>query len=282
MTSLPHKYEYRVDLDGDAGPARIVRMVGEKRRVLEVGAGPGSITRLLQNVSGCRVTAMEIDDASIAMLAPFCERAIKADLNDPDWPRLLDGADPFEVLVAADVLEHVRDPLAVLRAMKPLLADGGRVVLSLPHAGHSVVLTALFESDFRYGDNGLLDRTHIRFFGLRNMEELARDAGMKIVRAEFVVRSPEHTELARSWARAPADLQRVLAANPFGQVYQVIMELVPQEREGEAISLMEMGVQPHRPSTKESVKAFMRNRLSPQTYAGMQRVVARIRAVFGA
>lgn len=281
MTSVPHKYEYRVDLDGDAGPARIVRIVGERRRVLEVGAGPGSITRLLQQVSQCRVTAMEIDEESIARLAPLCERAIQADLNDPDWPRLLDGADRFDVVVAADVLEHVRDPLAVLRAMQPLLADGGRVVLSLPHAGHSVVLATLYAGDFRYSDNGLLDRTHIRFFGLQNMQQLAQDAGMKISHAEFVVRNPEHTELARAWAAAPEALRQVLERNPFGLVYQVIMELVPQERAGQAVTLMDMGVPPHRPPLKESAKAFLRNRLSPQAYAGLQRVAARIRAAAG-
>ena len=77
-----HKYEYKLDINGPSAPAAVVRMVGEGKRVLEIGAGPGSITRVLKEHSGCRVTAIELDEEAIKKLSPFCEHVYQSDLND--------------------------------------------------------------------------------------------------------------------------------------------------------------------------------------------------------
>lgn len=266
MREKRHKYEYKVALDADSGPARVVRIVGEDKRVLEIGAGPGSITKLLTSVSNCRVTALDIDAESIKKLAPYCEQAYQADLNNAAWPEILAKEKKFEVLVAADVLEHVYEPLVVLKTMKGLLNEDGYMVISLPHVGHSVIHACLLEEDFEYSDSGLLDRTHIRFFGIKNIQKLFEDAGMKIVHAEFVVRNPEHTEFSKRWARTSQEVRSVLARNPFGLVYQVIVKAVPENADGEPISLMRIPVLPQAPSFRDSLRAFLRLHLSAKLY----------------
>ena len=54
MLDMPHKYEYTVDLHGDTAPARVVRLIGREKKVLEIGAGPGSIARLLRDHGNCQ------------------------------------------------------------------------------------------------------------------------------------------------------------------------------------------------------------------------------------
>lgn len=267
MNKERHKYEYQVVLDADSGPARVVRIVGEHKRVLEIGAGPGSITRQLTAVSNCRVTALDIDAESVKKLAPFCERAYQANLNDAAWPEILGTDNKFDVLVAADVLEHVYEPLTVLNSMKGLLDEKGYMVISLPHVGHSVIHACLFDEDFEYSDVGLLDCTHIRFFGIKNIQKLFEGAGLKIIHAEFVVRNPDHTEFSKRWAKTPQELRDVLAKNPFGLVYQVIVQAVSTDAEGVAITLMNMSVSPQNPRFRESLLAFLRLHLSGDMYA---------------
>jgi len=267
-----HKYEYQVALDADSGPARVVRMVGENKRVLEIGCGPGSITKLLAGKSNCKVTALDIDAESIEKIQDYCEHAYQADLNDPAWTQILGERTKFDVLVAADVLEHVYGPATVLSGMKTLLADDGYMVISLPHAGHSVIHACLFDEDFEYNDSGLLDRTHIRFFGIKNMQTLFEDAGMKIVDAEFVVREPEHTEFSKRWRRTPQELRDALAKNPFGLVYQVIVKVVTVTSGEKALSLIDMATQPQSPSVGNSIKAFLRLHLSTGLYSRLQRL----------
>jgi 2-polyprenyl-3-methyl-5-hydroxy-6-metoxy-1,4-benzoquinol methylase len=228
-----HRYEYNVDINGSTAAAAVVRMVGKDKRVLEIGAGPGSITRFLHGHNGCHVTAIEIDEEAIKKLSHFCERIYRCDLNDHSWTSVLSRDNKFEVIVAADVLEHLYDPWATLRAIKDVLSVDGCVVVSLPHIGHNAVIACLLQENMEYRDWGLLDKTHIRFFGIQNIQRLFNDAGFKIVEAEFIVLPPEQTELVDYWRHVPADLKQSLARNRFGTVYQIVikakLDLLPEQ-----------------------------------------------------
>jgi SAM-dependent methyltransferase len=211
-------------------------MVGTNRRVLELGPGPGSITRHL-HANGCHVTALELDEEAIGLVAPFCEQVQRCNLNDPDWPTLLANAGQFSAIVAADVFEHLYDPWTALKRTQPLLAADGCLVVSLPHVSHNAVVACLLNEDFAYQSWGLLDNTHIRFWGLKNMQKLFEDAGFKIVAAEFVVRAPEQTEFAHFWHKLPASTRAALSRNRFGNVYQVVIQAVPMAAPGTALQL---------------------------------------------
>ena len=227
-------------MSSGSAPARVVRMVGRNKRVLDVGAGAGSISKLLQRDRFCRVTALEINKEAIKKLSEYCERVYEADLNDASWSELLAAEKPFDVLVAADVLEHVYDPLMVLQAMKGLIARDGQLVVSLPHIAHNAIIASLLDEDFAYQDWGLLDRTHIRFFGLKNMRELFVAAGLKIVDAQFVILPPEETEFSGKWNNLSEKVKDLLFENRFGEVYQVVIKAVAEKQEGVAIDLMSL------------------------------------------
>lgn len=234
----PHVYDYSVDPSSDTAPARVCRMVGRDKRVLEIGAGPGSITRVLTG-QGNRVTALEVDDSALPLLRPHCERVIAADLNRAGWPDAF-GSERFDAVVAADVLEHLTDPWSTVGRARTLLAPGGSLVVSVPHASHACVVACLLDENVRYGDWGLLDRTHIRFFGLRNVEAMFREQQMKIVRAEFVVRAPGETELAAHFAALPWSTRLMLSAQPFSHVYQVVVAAAPEHDPRQAVDLMKL------------------------------------------
>ncbi len=232
-----HQYEYLVDTESRTAGAFVVEFVGMGRRVLEVGCGPGSITRVLATSRHCQVTGVEIDPAAIEKVASFCEAVIRADLNSPDWPKLVADRLPFDAVVAADVLEHLYDPWEALGQMAGLVCPDGFLVVSLPHICHAAVASCLMDGNFQYRDWGLLDRTHIRFFGLKNMQELVTRAGLKIVGYRYVIKPPEETEFASSWVRLPMSLRRVLASAPHSHIYQVVIKAVPVGRPGAALTL---------------------------------------------
>jgi 2-polyprenyl-3-methyl-5-hydroxy-6-metoxy-1,4-benzoquinol methylase len=245
MAADRHTYEYDIDLNSDVAPARVLRMVRPKSRVLEIGAGPGSVTRHLSGTLECDVTALEIDPSAIEKLRPFARSVFPMDLNDASWSDVVrDREGLFDYVIAADVLEHVYDPWAVLGGMKSLLNDTGSIILSLPHVGHAAVLGNLVDEDFEYRQWGLLDRTHVRFFGVKNVEELYRSQGLAIEKAEFVVRTPEMTEFVHRWNRLPDDVKAALQRNRFAHVYQVVSRAVPVERAGRTVSLLDLPVPP--------------------------------------
>jgi 2-polyprenyl-3-methyl-5-hydroxy-6-metoxy-1,4-benzoquinol methylase len=232
-----HLYDYDVDPTSDTAPARVCRMVGSGKKVLEIGAGPGSITRVLKSQSNA-ITALELDETAIPFLEKHCDRVIPANLNDADWTSRFE--DRFDAIIAADVLEHLVDPWTTLERMKTLLAPGGAIVVSVPHASHACILACLLHEDVEYRDWGLLDRTHIRFFGLQNLEAMFARAGLKIVRGEFVVRRPSDTEFKDKWEALSEEARSFLGRQRFAQVYQVVVTAARADDERPAVDLMRL------------------------------------------
>jgi hypothetical protein len=88
----------------------------------------------------------------------------------------------------------------------------------------------------------LLDKTHIRFFGIRNIQKLFDDAGFKIVEAEFVTKTPEQTEFAQRWRQLPLPTRQALATNRLGTIYQVVVKAVPKRADGKELQLASLPV----------------------------------------
>jgi 2-polyprenyl-3-methyl-5-hydroxy-6-metoxy-1,4-benzoquinol methylase len=149
---------------------------GHGRRLLDVGAADGLLSRHLTE-RGWKVTGIEADAAMAAAGAAHCERMLVADLNR-GMP-LLDGV--FDTIVCGDVLEHLADPAAVLRTLVGALATGGDVVVSVPNVAHLWVRMSLLVGRFEYADRGILDRTHLRFFTRRSLDEMLVAAGLEPV-----------------------------------------------------------------------------------------------------
>lgn len=219
------KYDYEFGESDGSAAATIVSMVGNNSRVLEIGAGPGSIARVLKNKNGCNLTAIEIDPVSVEKLKMFCDAVYCLDLNDEKWASTFAGIEKFETIVAADVFEHLVHPLATLKLAKTLLSQQGQIIVSLPHVGHAAVMACLFNSDFCYRQDGLLDRTHLRFFGVKNMQDLFDDAGLNIEEVSFVVKSPSSTELMTQWQKLEPNIKKVLLTSKFATVYQVVVKV---------------------------------------------------------
>ena len=253
-----HTYEYDIDLESDVAPARVLRLVGSGKKVLEIGAGPGSITRHLSGVLKCDVVALEIDPTALEKLKDHARSVYSSDLNAPNWSdEIREREGLFDFVIAADVLEHVYDPWTVLGGMKSLLNETGSVILSLPHVGHAAIGACLIDEDFEYRRWGLLDKTHIRFFGIKNIQELYESQGLAIEQSDFVVRTPEMTEFAYRWRRLPNDIRAALERNRFAHVYQVVSRAVPKERAKTNLRLMDLSVPPPEQSVSTYWKSIM-------------------------
>ena len=109
-------------------------------------------------------------------------------------------SEPFDVVVFADVLEHVARPEEVLARAHGWLRDGGRLFVSLPNVANVTVRGALLLGRFSYADRGILDRTHLRFYTRKTATRLVEDAGF-LVRTVAATAMPYELALPRlGWA----------------------------------------------------------------------------------
>jgi 2-polyprenyl-3-methyl-5-hydroxy-6-metoxy-1,4-benzoquinol methylase len=148
---------------------------GQGRRALDVGAADGFLSELLSR-QGWQVTALERDPAQAAKARGRCHEVIVADL-DQAAPKL---SGTFDAIVYGDVLEHLTDPLPVMVAINRSLASAGRVMVSVPNVAHLWVRLQLVLGRWDYGDRGILDRTHLRFFTRRTFVRFLEDAGLTV------------------------------------------------------------------------------------------------------
>jgi 2-polyprenyl-3-methyl-5-hydroxy-6-metoxy-1,4-benzoquinol methylase len=201
--------------------AQAVRMVTPGSTVLDVGAADGSVARPL-SARGCRVWAVELDPGAAGKARAACERVIVGDVEAMDLEALL-ADQQFDYILCLDVLEHLRDPLAVLTRLRKHLATGGRVIASIPNVAHGAVRLSLLSGAFKYTRTGLLDSAHMRFFDRAGAEGLFADTGLRIVERLQVVRGLTETEIpVDPTAVAPAVLQQI-RDDPDATTYQFIL-----------------------------------------------------------
>ena len=158
-----------------------------------MGAADGLLSRRLTE-RGWRVTAIEGDAALAQAGAQHCERMVVANL-DRELP-LLEG--PFDVIVYADVLEHLVNPLRVLFELDRRLAPEGFVIVSVPNIAHLYIRLLLLFGRFDYIDRGILDRTHLHFFTARSLSTFIADAGL-VVERFTATPAPLYQVLPTSW-----------------------------------------------------------------------------------
>jgi 2-polyprenyl-3-methyl-5-hydroxy-6-metoxy-1,4-benzoquinol methylase len=158
----------------------VSQLVGKGNRVLDVGCGEGALSARIAE-AGNEVVSIEQD-------ARMAEKASALGLNVLTRNLERDSIDDlgdFDVIVCADVLEHLLDPSVALLTLGDHLGRNGRLVCSIPNIGFYTVRLKLLLGKFEYADGGILDRTHLRFFTHKTSRALLEGANFRIRREEI-------------------------------------------------------------------------------------------------
>lgn len=148
------------------------------RRVLDVGCGAGAFSWTLKRYRpNIEISGIEIVPAAAEKARRILEKVIVGNIEEMELPF---ESDYFDCIVCADVLEHLKDPVAALRKLARVLAPDGVIVISIPNVHYFAVLDTLSQGRWPYMDRGILDRTHLRFFCHDEIAQMIRDAGLEV------------------------------------------------------------------------------------------------------
>jgi len=150
-------------------------------KLLEIGAASGDTLiyilekKLASEVVG--VDLIEIPESNQQNKA--ISKFIIADL---DKTKLEFPKKNFDVILAGDVFEHLKDPWKQLNELSVFLKDKGLIICSLPNfRNYKVLFNIVFRGDFKYAEKGILDKTHLRFFCKKNMINFFKTCGFEIL-----------------------------------------------------------------------------------------------------
>jgi 2-polyprenyl-3-methyl-5-hydroxy-6-metoxy-1,4-benzoquinol methylase len=210
----------------------VVGLVEPGSRVLEFGCATGYMSQVLRDRLGASVVGVELDAEAAQLAAVHCDRILVGDAEELDLEAEL-GVERFDAILFADVLEHLRDPAALLRRVRPFVAESGVVVASIPNVAHASIRLALLGGSFRYRDEGLLDKGHLRFFTREGIQDLFESSGYLITQWLRRRLEVEETEIpvpssvpeeARAWATGDPEAttyQFVVCASPADAAAQL-------------------------------------------------------------
>lgn len=150
------------------------------KTVLDVGCGAGNTGEALGEEGFEEIYGVEINPVAASEARPHYREVWVMDVEKDPLPT---AEAFFDCIVYGDVLEHLRDPWTVLRRHRALLKDDGVIICSIPNIRYYKVLASLiFRGRWDYMDLGILDRTHLRFFTLKTIENMFRETGFTIER----------------------------------------------------------------------------------------------------
>lgn len=217
------KYDFKVDLSQNSSTGIILNKIKKGSVVLEFGCATGRMTRYMKEVLGCQVYIVEYDQAAYEMARNYAEDGLCDDILNFQWLETFKGKE-FDVIIFADVLEHLTAPEKVLESASKLLKDTGCIYASIPNVTHNDILLKAYEERFDYTSTGLLDDTHIHFWGLENIGTLASRCGLHIGKVEGTYCATGHTEQYEQTGKQEHRLlENILKERRCGEVYQFIV-----------------------------------------------------------
>jgi len=152
--------------------------------ILSVGCAKGYTEKVLINQYGKTVYGIELNQNARKTAEENGVHIIGDDANKID-PSKIDLV--FDCIIFADILEHLYNPVDILKHCTTLLREGGIVCISVPNFRHYSVLYSLFiRGLIHYRDSGILDKTHIQITTRKMAIEWLRTCGLKLIAVEHI------------------------------------------------------------------------------------------------
>lgn len=177
--------QYQERRDNDAW-SKVFHFIKPGSKILDIGCSSGNLGAALKKYKeNITVVGIDIDEPDVKLAKKHLDDAHVVDIEREDFSRL----GTFDVIIMADVIEHLVDPVTALKKIKKLLKPGGRLVFSIPNMANLTTRIELLKGRFEYKDFGLLDRTHLHFYDHVEVARVFSEAGLTIKETDCTVRN---------------------------------------------------------------------------------------------
>jgi 2-polyprenyl-3-methyl-5-hydroxy-6-metoxy-1,4-benzoquinol methylase len=166
-------------------------------KVLEVGAAYGETLFFLKNSGqASEVVGVELfQDTNNLDKYKELDYFLFGDIQTLDLSKF---ENHFDLILLADVLEHLIEPLPALEKVKKLLKEEGEIIISIPNIRHySSFIKIFIKGNFQYEDSGIFDYTHMRFYCKKDIIRLVKKSGFTIEKVEGSIKNYQGKSLAK-------------------------------------------------------------------------------------
>lgn len=159
----------------------ILSLINENhKKILEIGCAFGELGRAIKNsFPNVVIDGIELNPHSEEFLKGNYNNITIGNIEALDLSKI---GNEYDLIIFADVLEHLYDPWRILKILGEKLTDKGNVIVSVPNIRNSGILfNLIFKGRFEYAESGLMDRTHIRWFTRLEISKALDNAGLQVL-----------------------------------------------------------------------------------------------------
>ncbi|MFG5777214.1 methyltransferase domain-containing protein [Comamonas sp. J-3] len=221
-----HVYLREVREDERTSLSVLASMMHPNATMLDLGCGSGALGQYVAMKQGVTADGITWSSAEADHARPYYRQVEIADLESCHLASMFAGK-RYDYIVCADVLEHLRQPENILRQARDMLAPGGQLLISIPNASYSGLIAELIQGEFLYREEGLLDRTHLRFFTRRSLARFLQEQGWQLQVLDTIQRELPDSEFRTRFDSLPPAVARQLLAGNDALSYQLIAAAIP-------------------------------------------------------
>ena len=167
------KYDVKMETGLNTISGKLMNRIKKHSMVLEFGCAYGRMTKYMKEQLQCQVYIVELDSEAYTHAIQFAAGGYCGDIETGEWYSQFQGYQ-FDYILFADVLEHLRNAEDILRVVGSLLKPDGEVLISIPNIAHNDIIAGLYLNHFKYTDIGILDNTHVHFWGREELKRSSR------------------------------------------------------------------------------------------------------------
>ncbi len=174
-----HTEEY-----GDNPRTELIDLIKEApQQVFEIGCGSGATGMAIkQKFPDVKYIGLDSNNKAAQIAQTRLDRVIVSDIEKVELDTLGLKKGYFDIIICADVLEHLYDPWKTLFTLRDYLKPDGEVLASIPNVQNIDIVAGLLNGNWTYKESGILDATHIRFFTLSEIVKMFSATGYKVIK----------------------------------------------------------------------------------------------------
>lgn len=222
-----HVYLRTIKADERTSLSVLAEQIHHQATVLDLGCGSGALGQYLSETRSCTCDGLTWSEAEATHARPNYRTVVVDNLETCDLTASFQNQ-RYDYIVCADVLEHLSQPERIVDACKTLLAPNGKLLISVPNAAYSGLIAELLQGEFRYREEGLLDRTHLRFFTRRSLTRFIQEQNWQLDHLETITRELPESEFKTRFDSLPPAVARYLLGTPDALTYQFIGVATPR------------------------------------------------------
>ena len=158
--------------------SKVIEWVGSNKKGLEIGCHTGNLSEWISRKDN-KLTGVDINSKALKIAEKYLDKNVHCNIEDERfWNTIKD--EKYDFITIMHVLEHLQNPWEVLKKLTTHLTKNGVIIIGLPNICNARDRFLLFKGEFNYTVDGVMDKTHLRFFNQKTAREMIKESGLKI------------------------------------------------------------------------------------------------------